>query len=177
MRLKCQPVDLRRPEICRLCGQSVGKGYRLKGPVSGYSCEACYNRLYKGAQKQLAFHGTDIFTRSFWRPFHVHDDVVMFPFISEAILRAFQRRLIPIAGVLLAAAVFLDGFSLAALQGIPSHFVQLGAQLQHLFQELFLLLVTAGGHLAQAAAHLPEAGRVFAEAILRMADQAAGWLP
>lgn len=176
MRIKCLPGKLKKPQPCRLCGRPVVDGYILKGAVRGCSCEACYRRFYGPIVEKTAFHVRDIFTGSFWRPFHIEEGVVMFPALSASRMDRFNyyiRRGIPVLLIILLLAA---GFNLSTLHQIPGHILYLLSQLVLLFKQAGSHLITAAGHLPGAFEHLLDGGALILSALLRMVGQIGDWI-
>lgn len=176
MRLKCQPVKMKESETCRLCGRKANQGYRLKGPVRGYSCQDCYQRFYGPLAERTAFHAGDIFTGSFWRPFHIEDGVVMFPALSASVMRKLNDIIRPGILVLLIAAFVLDGSLFPRIQQIPGNFFHILLQTGQLIQQVAGHLLAVLGHLPPVLAHLLDAAAMFLSALLRMAMQLIEWI-
>lgn len=165
MRLKCQPVKLKKPETCRLCGGKMDQGYKLRGPASGYCCHACYQRFYGPLAERTAFHAGDIFTGSFWRPFHIEDGVVMFPGLSASVMRKLNDFIRPGILVLLAAAFVTDGPFIPRVQQIPGNFLHILLQTGQLFQQIAAHLPTVWGHLPPVLEHLADAAGMVMQLI------------
>lgn len=148
MRLKCSEITLKEARPCRLCGRDVLDGYRLKGPVKGYACCDCYREFYGPVAEKTAFHVSDILTRSFWRPFHIEDEVVMLPWLTASGMYSFNfilRRVLPIVLVI---ALLASDFGLPMIRRVPGNFLEL-------FENTGLFLKDAGLQLLSAAEKLP----------------------
>lgn len=177
MRLKCQTAEFKISELCRLCGRPVEKGYKLKGVITGCACEDCYRRFYGPMEKQLAFHWTDIFSRSFWRPFHIADHVEMFPAISASAVRSVNdvaRRLIP---VILILAILSEGTGIVLLKGLPGHGQQILTQILQTVRTVGTNLSAVWANIPSVAGHLKDAGMMLLSAVLRITEQLASLLP
>lgn len=176
MRLKCQPAALGQKCACRLCQKSVQKGYQLKGPIKDFCCETCYEKLYGPLAEKTAFHMTDIFRRSFWRPFHIEEGVVMFPWISASRLQQLNlwlKRLLPL---LLIGALLASGLSFSMLQRIPGNFAVLFFQLIDLLGNMGSHLLTIPGKLFPVLIHLKDVVLLVMSAVWQMIGQLVGWI-
>ena len=176
MRMKCQPVKLKKSQPCRLCGRPVTDGYILKCPVGGCSCRDCYERFYGPIAARTAFHMTDIFTGSFWRPFHIEEGVVMFPALSASVMRGlngYMRRGLPILLIIL---LVVSGTGISALGHIPGHILHILSQLLLLLQASAGLIVTAAGHLPGIFAHLVDGGVLILSSVAHMPGQMLEWI-